>query len=318
MSADGSTFTSSWSNVRTASSRYYRDVYGMRDVGIFFRYNGYAGYYLSKIDATTGAVTSTETKDTTYNWRIFQTRFNDEDDRRPVYLSSSQNEAHLYVATNVLTDHFTDTNNRYNFHDYPVDFGKYYAMEVRPGTCAQENGGSEDYDKLHINMMSLRDKAHVLCIDDSDDIYCGNGKWEEYNLEGCDDGNLVNGDGCSSACAVETRWTCTNVVNMTSVCTYVACGNSYLDAGEQCDDGNTVSGDGCSSTCQIEDCYSCSGVGATSCTKTCENGVYNTATYFGGTPNNEVCDEGATSDAPGCLDCCTRIETGYKCSFGIE
>jgi len=28
--------------------------------------------------------------------------------------------------------------------------------------------------------------------------------------------------------------------------------------------------------------------------------------------------EGATSDAPGCLECCTKIQTGYKCSFGQE
>ena len=33
----------------------------------------------------------------------------------------------------------------------------------------------------------------------------------------CDDGNLVNGDGCSSECIVETSWTCVNVTNE-SVC----------------------------------------------------------------------------------------------------
>mmetsp|Transcript_24557 Transcript_24557/g.28249 ORF Transcript_24557/g.28249 Transcript_24557/m.28249 type:complete len:137 (-) Transcript_24557:1225-1635(-) len=130
-------------------------------------------------------------------------------------------------------------------------------------------------------MLSIRDKAHVLCIDDSDDIYCQNGKWEEYNLEGCDDGNNVNGDGCSTACAVEARCTCTNVVNATSTCSCVPCGNSYLDSGEQCDDGNVVNGDGCSSTCQQEACYYCNGVGPTSCVKACENGVLNSGTFNG-------------------------------------
>jgi cysteine-rich repeat protein len=53
--------------------------------------------------------------------------------------------------------------------------------------------------------------------------------------EQCDDGNTVNGDGCSSTCRVEH-----------------VCGDESIDAGEQCDDGNTVNGDGCSSTCRIE------------------------------------------------------------------
>ncbi|MFA5799388.1 MAG: hypothetical protein WC840_00330 [Candidatus Peribacteraceae bacterium] len=64
--------------------------------------------------------------------------------------------------------------------------------------------------------------------------------------EQCDDGNLVNGDGCSSLCTIER------------------CGNGVLDAGEQCDpsvpangragDGNTVDGDGCNYLCQVEFC----------------------------------------------------------------
>src|SRR5688572_27911613 len=31
-----------------------------------------------------------------------------------------------------------------------------------------------------------------------------------------------------------------------------ACGNRYLDVGEQCDDGNTVALDGCRTTCSLE------------------------------------------------------------------
>ena len=93
----------------------------------------------------------------------------------------------------------------------------------------------------------------------------------------------------------------------------------YIDSGETCDDGNTVSGDGCSSssTCQAEACYWCSGAGPTSCSKTWENGAYNS-----GSPNgysyHEVCDEGAGSDDLGWLNCCTTIQTGYKCSYGQE
>mgnify|MGYP001558414324 CR=1 FL=1 len=58
--------------------------------------------------------------------------------------------------------------------------------------------------------------------------------------EECDDGNVLNGDGCSAACKIE-------------IPTGPVCGNTITEPpSEQCDDGNTVSGDGCSSTCKIE------------------------------------------------------------------
>jgi cysteine-rich repeat protein len=61
---------------------------------------------------------------------------------------------------------------------------------------------------------------------------CGNHVLEPPEL--CDDGNLVDGDGCDSNC------------------TPTGCGNGIVTAGEQCDDGNLVSGDCCSATCQLE------------------------------------------------------------------
>jgi cysteine-rich repeat protein len=65
---------------------------------------------------------------------------------------------------------------------------------------------------------------------------CGNGILETG--ETCDDGNNVNGDGCSNTCQMEND--------------EPVCGNGILETGETCDDGNTVSGDGCSSICQTE------------------------------------------------------------------
>lgn len=55
--------------------------------------------------------------------------------------------------------------------------------------------------------------------------------------EACDDGNLVNGDGCNASC------TSTEV-----------CGNGTVDltGGESCDDANLISGDGCDSRCRPE------------------------------------------------------------------
>ncbi|MBX3155163.1 MAG: hypothetical protein KF773_04115 [Deltaproteobacteria bacterium] len=61
---------------------------------------------------------------------------------------------------------------------------------------------------------------------------CGDG---EINPgEQCDDGDRVDGDGCSATCTLEL------------------CRNGVVDAGEECDDGNAQSHDGCSSACRLE------------------------------------------------------------------
>jgi cysteine-rich repeat protein len=57
-----------------------------------------------------------------------------------------------------------------------------------------------------------------------------------------------------------------------------ACGDGFLDPGEQCDDGNTHNGDGCNSSCMLE---------------SCGNGVVD---------GGEQCDHGA---ANGTDDCCS-------------
>ena len=69
--------------------------------------------------------------------------------------------------------------------------------------------------------------------------YCGDGTVNQAS-EQCDDGNTVNGDGCSSTCQNELRPAAP------------VCGNGIVEAPEQCDDGNIVSGDGCSSVCELE------------------------------------------------------------------
>jgi cysteine-rich repeat protein len=61
---------------------------------------------------------------------------------------------------------------------------------------------------------------------------CGNGLLQTG--EQCDDGNLLNNDGCSSACKLEV------------------CGDGAKQTNEQCDDGNILNGDGCDSMCKIE------------------------------------------------------------------
>ena len=74
------------------------------------------------------------------------------------------------------------------------------------------------------------------CVDTNDpscnETRCGNGV--RQGDEGCDDGNLMPGDGCDPSCRVEL------------------CGNGLVQSGEQCDDGNATLGDGCTPGCQLE------------------------------------------------------------------
>ncbi|MBU0648787.1 hypothetical protein KJ969_01610 [Patescibacteria group bacterium] len=86
-----------------------------------------------------------------------------------------------------------------------------------------------------------------------DDGTCGNADvenesylspWRNPWIEGveeCDDGNDLNGDGCSRGCQ-----------NEGSTLGGSICGNSSLGDGEDCDDGNRRSGDGCSAECLLE------------------------------------------------------------------
>ncbi len=68
---------------------------------------------------------------------------------------------------------------------------------------------------------------------------CGDSVWD-YG-EQCDDGNLIDDDGCSYECIIEQE----EVENL--------CGNFEVDFGEMCDDGNPYDGDVCSSTCTCFD-----------------------------------------------------------------
>jgi cysteine-rich repeat protein len=74
------------------------------------------------------------------------------------------------------------------------------------------------------------------CPGDGSDIItgmnCGNGVLDPG--EQCDDGNNLDGDGCSADCLLPS------------------CGDGILDAGEACDDGNNIDGDGCDADCSID------------------------------------------------------------------
>jgi cysteine-rich repeat protein len=158
--------------------------------------------------------------------------------------------------------------------------------------------------------------------------------WGEF----CDDGNLVNGDGCESSCV----WTCTtspncddldpcsgaetcnttthvcrsgtpqaNGTDCTSAgvtagrcrdgtCAPITCGNAGPDPGEECDDGNTTDGDGCETTCV----YSCHA--AADCPEAPTDNPCTTDTCVTGgtgqicrhTPNTDPCNDGDACTSP--------------------
>ncbi len=102
---------------------------------------------------------------------------------------------------------------------------------------------------------------------------CGDARIERG--EGCDDDNILDGDGCSAICTMEQSAIdrcgnglleipegCDDGQNNSDVitdscrmtCQLPHCGDSVQDTGEQCDDGNDIAGDGCTPTCERNIC----------------------------------------------------------------
>jgi cysteine-rich repeat protein len=149
---------------------------------------------------------------------------------------------------------------------------------------------------------------------------CGDGKVNPQNTaspatalgEQCDDGNLVNGDGCDNNC------------------TFPACGNGIMDPGEQCDDGNLLDGDGCDHNCTIPAC----GNGVVDPGEDCDDGnqvngdgcdINCTITKCGNhiVDPGEQCDDGNKVNGDTCDNNCTfptcgngQVDPGEECDDG--
>jgi len=119
--------------------------------------------------------------------------------------------------------------------------------------------------------------------------------------EDCDDGDTLDGDGCSGACTLEPGWACTGAP---SACAPV-CGDGLLAAGEQCDDAGTADGDGCSATCAVEPGYDCLGE-PSACAATCGDELV---------VGDEDCDQGALNGDPSgcCTAACSYRLAGEEC-----
>ncbi|QSQ18914.1 DUF4215 domain-containing protein [Pyxidicoccus parkwayensis] len=131
-------------------------------------------------------------------------------------------------------------------------------------------------------------------------LTCGDGT--RQSTEACDDGNAVDGDGCSANCSeVEPGWSC-DTAGEACVRTE-GCGNGKVEAPEKCDDRNITSGDGCSSTCTVEPGYNCPQSGGRCRAAKCGDGII---------AGDEECEDGNAVKGDGCSELC-RLEDGYKC-----
>jgi cysteine-rich repeat protein len=159
-------------------------------------------------------------------------------------------------------------------------------------------------------------------------VVCGNGRLDAG--EDCDDGNLLDGDCCSSTCHYDAFGATCDDGNAASVLDHCngygvcqACNNGVYEPGETCEDGNTVDGDCCSSTCQLDpegaacdDGLACStaaacdayGVCHPSAGDCCGDGVVQPEL-------GESCDDGNVSDDDCCLATCQPKNYGAECDF---
>ncbi|MBK9266451.1 MAG: DUF4215 domain-containing protein [Polyangiaceae bacterium] len=162
---------------------------------------------------------------------------------------------------------------------------------------------------------------------------CGDGYVNA--IEECDDGNMMDGDGCDScqfSCVSDdpTRncsnvdpcmgttcddatHTCGNPIGDGDVCALASvcvggacsptvCGDGVQHLGEACDDGNTVDGDGCQADCTLLPSGS-----------VCGNGMREAG---------EHCDDSNTTNLDGCDSACkfehVQRATWLKLQFGTE
>jgi cysteine-rich repeat protein len=119
------------------------------------------------------------------------------------------------------------------------------------------------------------------------------------DAEACDDGNVLNGDGCDAGCKLEPGWVCSGEP---TVCTSV-CGDGIRATDEECDDGNTASGDGCDALCLKEPGWNCAGAPEV-CSPICGDGKV---------LGTEQCDDGNTIPGDGCSGQC-KTQYGYTCT----
>src|SRR5450432_4566081 len=148
---------------------------------------------------------------------------------------------------------------------------------------------------------------------------CGDGVL--IGSEACDDGNNMDGDGCSANCLVEPGASCPKPTTGKSVCTVSVCGDGMQTGYEACDCGTSNTppfpsgctgpnglfngdGTGCSKTCTKEPtCRNATSGKTQACSTSCGNGNIETG---------EDCDDGNQVNGDGCSSTC-KVEDGFTC-----
>jgi cysteine-rich repeat protein len=202
----------------------------------------------------------------------------------------------------------------------PLFAGKTYKHQVSLNCCIYNSDPLEDWGMLShcnsagpfasgepalggtgcTNAMNLFPGQLTLCTISE---HCGDGVLDPG--EECDDGNLLNGDGCSSLCHVEPCYTCSG---QPSAC-------SPLPDGSACDDGLFCNGtDICaSSTCSVHSGDPCTG--GTECQNSCDESL-DSCISIAGTPctdDGNVC----TDDRCDGLGSCTHPNNSVGCDDGV-
>jgi cysteine-rich repeat protein len=137
----------------------------------------------------------------------------------------------------------------YDKCDGPEDCGypSQCVIDYRSSYCTSNATHPDTRVRCHTDLDCTRPSVNPCidgtCLAIAPDPVCSDGVVDA--AEGCDDGNLVDGDGCSARCQPEDPES--------------LCGNGAIDPEEACDDGNTSAGDGCGSYCQLDDDWSTPG-----------------------------------------------------------
>ncbi|MDE0882615.1 MAG: DUF4215 domain-containing protein, partial [Myxococcota bacterium] len=141
-------------------------------------------------------------------------------------------------------------------------------------TCVEGfcEGWGEECDEGSSNSDELADSCRNSCRL----AYCGDNVLD--TAEQCDDGNLSDGDGCSSGCAGEPA----------------VCGDGNVHFSEECDDGNNFDNDSCLSDCRVAHCG---------------DGVIRDDIQAG-QPAYEECDDGNANDFDICRNDCSEARCG--------
>jgi cysteine-rich repeat protein len=248
------------------------------------------------------------------------------------------------VAAHPITVGLTDADLFFTYEAFTL-----YPSSFRPVTIARNWG--EDWAPLPITNFSdgTRGIPYIL-VRGGFGATCGNGILEVG--EECEDGNALDGDGCSQYCRVEVCgdglvgqgeecdtggpnaydlwYGCPEHLSYPcncSDCKIQSCGDGFKwEAYEECDDGNTVDFDGCSSNCEVEYEYCGDGVvqpgeecddSSPRCVncklvEPCGNGVLQPIA-------GEECDDGNRVDGDGCSSAC-KVEckaTSLPC-YGVS